>query len=476
MTRKEQNKILDAKIESNVNQYKVDRLNAEISAFSSGDLNKYEFFKKIDLNYKPNALDKARFEFSPLGKTFNTGLDKTAQGYQEEGIIKLLKDIRDGLAGNVVIPARPPRPDNNGNDNNGNDNNGIDNNGNDNIGNDNNGNDNNGNDLLWMNDLQLYKKIALEVFSRYNGDKNSFELFTLRTSIGNINNERTKNKKDAQEEFKNVKKNVESEALKEIVKDLEQAIFGDDDNDESLIEGLDKDKLEQEELDRRFKNLIGKKRRESLREYLKESKDVHPQGRVNTLKEYLKKSKDANLQGRANVLKKKLNNSFKKISKDNDERKDNNNDNDDSEDNQISNFVDEALKNVSKEIVNDDAKKLSKEIVNDDPKKVSKEIVNDDAKKVSKEIVNDDANERTYVYLQGSHFQQNKVIIRNNYNVINIYVVYKFDPIASSRDTTFTIQNALFGAIQILKILILQNMTTKDMAYVLMKEISFVIQ
>ena len=40
MTCKEQNKILDAKIESNVNQYKVDRLNGEISAFSSGDLNK----------------------------------------------------------------------------------------------------------------------------------------------------------------------------------------------------------------------------------------------------------------------------------------------------------------------------------------------------------------------------------------------------------------------------------------------------
>ena len=107
MTRKEQNKILDAKIESNVNQYKVDRLNAKISAFSSGDLNKYEFLKRIDLNYKPNALDKASFEFSPLGKRFSMGLDKTAQGYQEEGIIKLLKDIRDGLAGNVFIPARP---------------------------------------------------------------------------------------------------------------------------------------------------------------------------------------------------------------------------------------------------------------------------------------------------------------------------------------------------------------------------------
>ena len=95
MTRKEQNKILDDKIESNVNQ--IDRLNAEISAFSSGDLNKYEFLTRKDLKYKPNALDKARFEFSPLGKTFSTGLDKTVQGYQEEGVIKLLKDIRDGL-------------------------------------------------------------------------------------------------------------------------------------------------------------------------------------------------------------------------------------------------------------------------------------------------------------------------------------------------------------------------------------------
>ena len=43
MARKEQIKILNDKIESNANQYKIDRLNAEISAFSSGDLNKYEF-------------------------------------------------------------------------------------------------------------------------------------------------------------------------------------------------------------------------------------------------------------------------------------------------------------------------------------------------------------------------------------------------------------------------------------------------
>ena len=48
---------------------------------------------------------------------------------------------------------------------------------------------------------------------------------------------------------------------------------------------------------------------------------------------------------------------------------------------------------------------------------------------------------RLYVYL----------IIPNNDNVINIYCVYEIQPIASSRDTTFTIQNALFGAIQITK-------------------------
>ena len=106
MTRKEQNKI----IESHVNQYKVDRLNAEISAFPSGDLNKYEFLKRIDLNYKPNVIDKARFEFSPLGKTFSMGLDKTAQGYQEEGIMKILKDNRDALAVGIVPKApRGPR-------------------------------------------------------------------------------------------------------------------------------------------------------------------------------------------------------------------------------------------------------------------------------------------------------------------------------------------------------------------------------
>ena len=150
MTRKEQIKILDNKIESNINQYKINRLNAEISAFSSCELNKYEFLTRKDLKYKPNALDKARFEISPLAKVFSTGLDKNVQGYQEEGVIKLLKDIRDSLAGNVIItiPARPPRPNDDGDDN----------------GNDDGDDKKSFINLSWINYLQLYKKL-LQTFS-----------------------------------------------------------------------------------------------------------------------------------------------------------------------------------------------------------------------------------------------------------------------------------------------------------------------
>ena len=63
---------------------------------------------------------------------------------------------------------------------------------------------------------------------------------------------------------------------------------------------------------------------------------------------------------------------------------------------------------------------------------------------------------KLYVYLQGTHFQQHKVLNLNNdhvldKNVVNIYIVYKLHPLASTRDKSFTIQNALFGAMQITK-------------------------
>ena len=71
-----------------------------------------------------------------------------------------------------------------------------------------------------------------------------------------------------------------------------------------------------------------------------------------------------------------------------------------------------------------------------------------DSKSVLPELKNDG---RMHVSLSGNHFQQNKVIIPNNNNVINIYCVYKIDLIAPTRDDTFTVQNALFGAMEITK-------------------------
>ena len=64
--------------------------------------------------------------------------------------------------------------------------------------------------------------------------------------------------------------------------------------------------------------------------------------------------------------------------------------------------------------------------------------------------------ERMYGYLQGNHFQQNNILTSNNdhvvnKNVVNIYIIYKLDPIASTRDTIFIIQNALFGVMQTTK-------------------------
>ena len=58
---------------------------------------------------------------------------------------------------------------------------------------------------------------------------------------------------------------------------------------------------------------------------------------------------------------------------------------------------------------------------------------------------------RMHIYLSGNHFQNNKVIIPNNNNAINIYCVYQIEPTSSSTDDAFTVQNALFGAMQITK-------------------------
>ena len=94
MTRKDQIKILDVKIKVNERQYDLDRTNAEISAYSSGDLPKYEYLTQKDLGYKPDAVDKIKFEYSLLGKVFTDGLNKSDRN---EGLLKRLKNIEDKI-------------------------------------------------------------------------------------------------------------------------------------------------------------------------------------------------------------------------------------------------------------------------------------------------------------------------------------------------------------------------------------------
>ena len=67
-------------------------MNVEISAYSSGDLPKYKYLTKKDLNYKPNAFEQAKFAYSPFGKVFIAGLDKSDK---KEGLLKRLKNIED---------------------------------------------------------------------------------------------------------------------------------------------------------------------------------------------------------------------------------------------------------------------------------------------------------------------------------------------------------------------------------------------
>ena len=90
MTLTEQVKILDDKIKANKAQYDLDREAAKISALSSGELEKYEYLTDEDLGYKPDIIQKAKFEYSALGKVFNKGLD---QSDKKEGLLKRLKNI-----------------------------------------------------------------------------------------------------------------------------------------------------------------------------------------------------------------------------------------------------------------------------------------------------------------------------------------------------------------------------------------------
>ena len=303
MTKFDKVKILDNKIKANKAQYMLDRKNAETSAKSSGELDKYEYLTGEDLGYKPDALTQAKFEYSPFGKTLTFG---SAKEDKKEGLLKRLANINKannlynlrGINTNIyprgidyyrlskdkidtqrlyeacnkleslkekffMINEFYKKIKNFKDD--------------DNILSDDinkkirvlnntsrvynnllkryqdeyfgkykqhneewekkydykNFNDLTDDkifniDLSWMHNPQLHDEISQDVADRYNKDKKSNKLKSIQTFLDNISNEYIKNKKDALEEFKTIKNNVKSESFKDIVKELELAIFGYD--------------------------------------------------------------------------------------------------------------------------------------------------------------------------------------------------------------------------------------------------------
>ena len=92
MTVTDQIKILDQRIKQNESQYDLDREAAKLSELSSNNLDKYELLTGEDLNLKPSTVERAKFEYSPLGKMFNKGL---SEDDKKEGILKRLENIKD---------------------------------------------------------------------------------------------------------------------------------------------------------------------------------------------------------------------------------------------------------------------------------------------------------------------------------------------------------------------------------------------
>ena len=73
-------------------QYELDRKAAKISALFSNNLDKYEYLTGENLVLKRSAVEQAKFEYSPLGKTFNKGL---SEDNKKEGLFKRLENIKN---------------------------------------------------------------------------------------------------------------------------------------------------------------------------------------------------------------------------------------------------------------------------------------------------------------------------------------------------------------------------------------------
>ena len=257
-------------------------MNAEISAYLSGDLPKYEYLTKKDLGYKPDAIEKVKFEYSPLGKVFTDGLNKSDK---KEGLLKRLKNIENKNNNQLLALRDINRPAIRGRDNYDSDDDDDDDD--DDVNNEykkiiedyknkikckeiekqinkikyaikiykknkkafknipdikNRINKNKKLakmlkkflhkrkiiDITWIDDPELFNQINNDITNRYCKDKNSTELLSIQDFLDDINNEYIENKDDPREKFTNLKNDVKSDELKNIVKELERAIFGNE--------------------------------------------------------------------------------------------------------------------------------------------------------------------------------------------------------------------------------------------------------
>ena len=90
MTATDEIKLFGGKAMENEAQYELDRKAAKISELSSNNLEKYEYLTGEDLGLKPSSSEQTKFEYYPLGKMFDKGLDKDDQ---KEGLFQRLKNI-----------------------------------------------------------------------------------------------------------------------------------------------------------------------------------------------------------------------------------------------------------------------------------------------------------------------------------------------------------------------------------------------
>ena len=81
---------LNYKIKTIQAQYNLDRETAKTSALSSCESEKHKYLPGKDLRCKPGVGEKAKFEYSLIGKVSNKGLEKDDK---KERLLKSLKNI-----------------------------------------------------------------------------------------------------------------------------------------------------------------------------------------------------------------------------------------------------------------------------------------------------------------------------------------------------------------------------------------------